>query len=533
MLTQIGGLDRDPLPETSEQLRDVSISVTEKEWPAEPTERRKTVEEHRIEGLTTDTHPERMVEKITAGFTRNIGESFHAKKEYEKGSKERQSPQTFSTVLWEETKKEEFSVDDMMKYLDDKRDKVQEEEETNEESKAVKDILTDKSKTWEAWKQGKGMDDETLEKYEKSDEMEELGEEIEEEEKESKLVAGISPHQETRGGAHEGKEKASGANQENVERKRGNEEQEEREVESIKNAKHNELVEREDEDHIAVSNLTPHLSTAPLGEEFAIPPTVQIITQSPIPPSSHHHNVPPSLPVTPTQVPPVSTHPSVPQSKVSHHSDPATLNHLSVPTVGSVLLLEDLLVEVSQSPGNHLKQNELEGKASQNLGDVMVENALLKPAQKKEFSPKVQATTPRATNEKFITKDLKTNETNSTSKSNENNPTAKMVELLLQTSTAQPTGKPQASEYKSIPQSELARPSAPMQLTTAKTPSRKRDKQKTNRSSKNKKMNKLKEKKREKDNRTQKLTKKKVITPTHFPYFMDDYCPPECACYGR
>lgn len=346
MLTQIGGLDRDPLPETSEQLRDVSVSVTEKERSAEPPERRKTAEEHRIEGLTTDTHSERMVEKITAGFTRNIGESFHAKKEHEKGSKERQ---TFSKILWEETKKEEFSVDDMMKYLDDKRDKVQGEEETNEESKAVKDILTDNSKTWEAWKQGKGMDDETLEKFEKSDEMEELGEEIEEEEKDSKLVAGISPHQETRGGAHEGKEKASSANQENVEGKRGNEEQEDREVESIKNAKHNELVEREDEDHIAVSNLTPHLSTAPLGEEFMIPPTIQIITQTPIPPSSHHHNVPPSLPVTPTQVPPVSTHPSVPQSKVSHFSDPATLNRLSVPTVGSVLLLEDLLTKVLES----------------------------------------------------------------------------------------------------------------------------------------------------------------------------------------
>ncbi|TDG96645.1 hypothetical protein EPR50_G00230940 [Perca flavescens] len=38
-----------------------------------------------------------------------------------------------------------------------------------------------------------------------------------------------------------------------------------------------------------------------------------------------------------------------------------------------------------------------------------------------------------------------------------------------------------------------------------------------------------------KDNKTQKPSekKKKGITPTHFPYFKDDYCPPECACYGR
>lgn len=27
--------------------------------------------------------------------------------------------------------------------------------------------------------------------------------------------------------------------------------------------------------------------------------------------------------------------------------------------------------------------------------------------------------------------------------------------------------------------------------------------------------------------------KKKTSSPTSFPYFKDDYCPPECACYGR
>ncbi|XP_071057882.1 prolargin [Pseudochaenichthys georgianus] len=42
------------------------------------------------------------------------------------------------------------------------------------------------------------------------------------------------------------------------------------------------------------------------------------------------------------------------------------------------------------------------------------------------------------------------------------------------------------------------------------------------------------EKKRKKDNKTQKPPpKKKVVKPTTFPYFKDNYCPPECACYGR
>ncbi|XP_029318363.1 decorin [Cottoperca gobio] len=57
---------------------------------------------------------------------------------------------------------------------------------------------------------------------------------------------------------------------------------------------------------------------------------------------------------------------------------------------------------------------------------------------------------------------------------------------------------------------------------------------KINRSSKNKTITNSKEKKRKKDNKTQKPSeKKKVIKPTHFPYFKDNYCPPECACYGR
>lgn len=52
--------------------------------------------------------------------------------------------------------------------------------------------------------------------------------------------------------------------------------------------------------------------------------------------------------------------------------------------------------------------------------------------------------------------------------------------------------------------------------------------------SEEKNADKLKEKKQKKENRTQMPAKTKgVAAPTHFPYFLDDYCPPECACYGR
>uniref|UniRef100_A0A3B4T9X3 Wu:fc23c09 n=1 Tax=Seriola dumerili TaxID=41447 RepID=A0A3B4T9X3_SERDU len=85
----------------------------------------------------------------------------------------------------------------------------------------------------------------------------------------------------------------------------------------------------------------------------------------------------------------------------------------------------------------------------------------------------------------------------------------------------------------SLPKPQLTKPSAKPQLTTTKTLSTRPTK--INRGRKNKTITKSKEKKRKKDNKTQKPKEKKeeVATPTHFPYFMDNYCPPECACYGR
>lgn len=57
--------------------------------------------------------------------------------------------------------------------------------------------------------------------------------------------------------------------------------------------------------------------------------------------------------------------------------------------------------------------------------------------------------------------------------------------------------------------------------------------QQQNRGSKHKNMTGSREKKKM-DNRTPNVPNRKQDTPpTHFPYFLDDYCPPECACYGR
>uniref|UniRef100_UPI003AAC9C14 podocan n=1 Tax=Centroberyx gerrardi TaxID=166262 RepID=UPI003AAC9C14 len=58
---------------------------------------------------------------------------------------------------------------------------------------------------------------------------------------------------------------------------------------------------------------------------------------------------------------------------------------------------------------------------------------------------------------------------------------------------------------------------------------------KINKSYKNKKSKKSKVKKGKKGNKTKKPSEEKEETakPTYFPYFKDNYCPPECACYGR
>uniref|UniRef100_A0AAQ5Y5H6 Wu:fc23c09 n=1 Tax=Amphiprion ocellaris TaxID=80972 RepID=A0AAQ5Y5H6_AMPOC len=100
--------------------------------------------------------------------------------------------------------------------------------------------------------------------------------------------------------------------------------------------------------------------------------------------------------------------------------------------------------------------------------------------------------------------------------------------------TTQPTFKPRTvmendtklsgKQNKASP-SQLTKASAKPQLTTTRTPSMRPTK--SNKSGKNKTIKKSKEKKRKKDNKTQ---KKKAIQPTTpSPYFMNNYCPPECA----
>ncbi|TNN56233.1 Extracellular matrix protein 2 [Liparis tanakae] len=122
-------------------------------------------------------------------------------------------------------------------------------------------------------------------------------------------------------------------------------------------------------------------------------------------------------------------------------------------------------------------------------------------------------------------------------KSNEDNPTVGLKASVTQPKTVQlmenDTKLSVRRNKVSPPQPQPLKASAAPQLTTAKTPPTRRTK--LNRGSQNKTIKKSKERKRKKNNKTPKKQKKekKGATPTHFPYFKDNYCPPECACYGR
>ncbi|CAJ1054734.1 extracellular matrix protein 2 [Xyrichtys novacula] len=363
--------------------------------------------------------------------------------------------------------------------------------------------------------------------HEKSKKSDQVMKEMVEEERQSRLVAGIIPHKE----------------------EEGYEEREEEgdEGENIKYANQKDLGDRGKGAHTVVSNLTPPLSTSSThqGKEIQIPATIQAVTLSPNPPP-FHFNVPSSVLVTTSQAPPVSSQPLTSSTRVSPLISPPSLtpnptksSDITVnPGVrGSVFLLEDLLSEVFQSPGHHLRQNEMDERA--HVEDVMVKNVLFKPAWKEEttsqtntkedeFVSKVPAATPKPKEEPKDLKEphpaLERKENNPRTKPAEGNPN--MVKPTGQTKPVENDTKFNVKRNKTPPLSQPAKPNA---KTSSNRPS------KNDKSGKNKTTKKSKEKKRKKDNKTQKPPEKKkeVSAPTHFPYFKDDYCPPECVCYGR
>ncbi|XP_017266998.2 uncharacterized protein LOC108233214 [Kryptolebias marmoratus] len=152
-------------------------------------------------------------------------------------------------------------------------------------------------------------------------------------------------------------------------------------------------------------------------------------------------------------------------------------------------------------------------------------------AIKDEFSSTLQAAKAKPPRERLIFRDLTTKETNSAQKSNKNQVRAKIVHLTQEPNSTETQGEPGTIKQmengtiytkiltKTSQQRQVTKTSGKPRLTSATTPSTKPTKPtKTNNRRKNKKRRK---------------GKKKTSPPTYFPYFKDDYCPSECACYGR
>lgn len=333
------------------------------------------------------------------------------------------------------------------------------------------------------YRDGKGHEVEetqTLDSHTKPTELEKVGETLD---GSKKIVQTDKPRQKVEEEEKEGmlvaglhlqqepRDKISAHGQESEEEKKGNEELE---VENIKNAKH-ELVEQEGGDRTVDSNLTP-LSATQQGALAKLPTTK--------PARANHSLVPTEAPGRGTSFPPT----------------------------------EELTTKVPQSPTHRFRiQNEPEGKSKQAGLNPEVQAATAK-------SPLELATNYSKTRDPIQRQKSSKNTMKNVTESAGKSPMSMKNNMEL---TATPNKATPAR-----PRPRVTKPSVEMQLAAVVAASVKQVK--GNKTNEKKNADKLKEKKRKKDNRTQKLAKtEEEAAPTHFPYFLDDYCPPECACYGR
>lgn len=142
-------------------------------------------------------------------------------------------------------------------------------------------------------------------------------------------------------------------------------------------------------------------------------------------------------------------------------------------------------------------------------------NSVVQP-EKDEIQPTMRTEAPKASQVEFTNQYLKA-EANFTGESSGN----KRVEQVELWKTKAETSPLEEGAFKSTEKQNAASLS---QLQQGKP---------QNRDSKRKKVPEPKEKSKM-ENRAPKVPKRKEnFPPTRFPYFLDDYCPPECACYGR
>lgn len=140
-------------------------------------------------------------------------------------------------------------------------------------------------------------------------------------------------------------------------------------------------------------------------------------------------------------------------------------------------------------------------------------NSVVQP-EKDEVQPRMPTEAPKTSQVQFTNQHLKA-EANFTGESRGN----KRVEQVELWKT-----KAKTSPLEEMKSTEKQNAASLSQLQQGKP---------QNRDSKRKTAAEPKEK-RKMENRAPKVPERKEnLPPTRFPYFLDDYCPPECACYGR
>lgn len=245
------------------------------------------------------------------------------------------------------------------------------------------------------------------------------------------------------------------------------------------------------------------------------------------------------LSITPTKVPPVSSH------LPTRHSDPRFFHHV-VTAAPALSLIDDLLIEVLESH----RLNELQPNAVPNLKDAKIISMLRNPARKnlqnahraEDKRKVITVIQPKESDASALQVETpKPKESSPALKTNENLVTAKPTMLAHKPKAAKPTGKAAAAQLMSNGLERTVKPNkaspvlpqlAKLELTTARTPSARPE----NASRAHKKtFKKSVEKAAKKNNKNHKPSDgmEEVTTPAYFPYFMDNYCPPDCVCYGR
>ncbi|XP_071242576.1 extracellular matrix protein 2-like [Salvelinus alpinus] len=185
------------------------------------------------------------------------------------------------------------------------------------------------------------------------------------------------------------------------------------------------------------------------------------------------------------------------------------------------------------------KPKEMTKPTAKELQPTAKPKEMTKPTVTEQTNP-----TPKTLDTKHIPKTLHTNSTPKTQQTN-HTPKTQQTKPTPETQLTAPTPETQLRKPRS--ETQLTKPTPKTQQTkpTAKpavpkhtmklTSTTKNLKTKTGKHQKKDKINERKGKPLKKDNKTKetKQERKEGTNPAYFPYFKDNYCPPECACYGR